>query len=64
MDLLASVSIESRFAAYVEDLVAVIGHADPVVPLRMTTAWFCRVENDLLFAHRRLARVISVGRRV
>ena len=49
MDLLATVSIESRLAAYVEDLVAAIGHADPAVPLRMTTARFCRVEDDALF---------------
>ena len=34
MDLLASASSESRFLAYVEGLVAVIGHADRAVPLR------------------------------
>src|SRR5216684_201855 len=33
MDLLASTSSESRFLAYVEGLVAVIGHADRAVPL-------------------------------
>jgi SRSO17 transposase len=33
MDLLASASSESRFLAYVEGLVAVIGHADRAVPL-------------------------------
>src|ERR1700704_3567564 len=33
MDLLASESSESRFLAYVEGLVAVIGHADRAVPL-------------------------------
>src|ERR1700680_1689489 len=34
MDLLASTSSEARFLAYVEGLVAVIGHADRAVPLR------------------------------
>jgi len=34
MDLLASASSESRFSAYVEGLVAVIGHADRAMPLR------------------------------
>src|ERR1700720_2445024 len=34
MDLLASASSESRFLAYVEGLVAVIGHADRAVPLK------------------------------
>jgi SRSO17 transposase len=33
MDLLASDASRSRFEAYVEDLAAVIGHADRVVPL-------------------------------
>ena len=33
MDFLASASSESRFLAYVEGLVAVIGHADRAVPL-------------------------------
>src|ERR1700675_2048030 len=33
MDLLASTGSESRFLAYVEGLVAVIGHADRAVPL-------------------------------
>jgi SRSO17 transposase len=34
MDLVISESSESRFAAYVEDLVRVIGHADRAAPLR------------------------------
>src|SRR5471032_1527207 len=34
MDRLASASSESRFLAYVEGLVSVIGHADRAVPLR------------------------------
>lgn len=34
MGLLASTSSESRFAAYVEGLVSVIGHADRAAPLR------------------------------
>jgi SRSO17 transposase len=34
MDLVVSESSESRFAAYVEELVSVIGHADRAAPLR------------------------------
>ena len=34
MDLVASVDSEARFAAYVEGLVGVIGHADRALPLR------------------------------
>ena len=34
MDLVASVDSEARFAAYVEALVGVIGHADRALPLR------------------------------
>lgn len=34
MDLVSSVDSEARFAAYVEELVGVIGHADRALPLR------------------------------
>ncbi len=34
MDLVAIADSETRFAAYVEELVGVIGHADRALPLR------------------------------
>lgn len=38
MDLRATADTESRFVAYVEGLVSVIGHADRAGPLRVMTS--------------------------